>query len=194
MAHFRPQRALHLWGIPVGFRVDYMTITCPPDWFVLSMTELPSISFASLDAKPNASTVVYFMAEGEGVPPHVKKLDASTGGAISRALEIAAFKRKRKSMVEILAPHGLSASRLILVGVGETKTLDAREWTEIGGAVRGKLPARTAEADVVFDGVDSLNGEAPLSFALGFGLRNYAFKKYKSKSGRGEAEELRSRK
>ena len=162
----------------------------PARRFVLSMTELPRIAFASLDSKPKASTVVYFAAEGEGLPPHLKKLDAATGGAISKAIEIAAFKRKRKSVVEILAPHGLSAARLMLVGVGEPKTLTAHEWMEIGGAVRGKLPAKTTEADIMFDGVDSLNGDAPLSFARGFSLRNYAFKKYKSKGGsRGEAEE-----
>jgi leucyl aminopeptidase len=154
------------------------------------MTELPSISFASLDSKANASTAVYFVAEGEGMPPHLKKLDATTGGAISKAMNVAAFKRKRKSIVEILAPHGVSAGRLVLVGIGDPKTLDAREWMEIGGAVRGKLPAKTADADIMFDGVDSLNGEAPSSFALGFGLRSYTFKKYKSKSGsRSEGDE-----
>ncbi len=154
------------------------------------MTELPAISFVTLDSKLNASTVVYFVAEGEGLPAHLKKLDGSTGGAISKAMEISAFKRKRKSIVEILAPHGVAAGRLLLVGVGEPKTLNAREWMEIGGVVRGKLPAKTSEADIVFDGVDSLNGDAPISFALGFSLRNYAFKKYKSKgASRSEADE-----
>ena len=154
------------------------------------MTELPSISFASLDSKTNSSTVVYFVAEGEGMPSHLKKIDASTGGAISKAMNVAAFKRKRKSVVEILAPHGLSAGRLVLVGVGDPKTLNAREWMEIGGAVRGKLPAKTTDADIIFEGVDLLHGEAPFSFALGFGLRNYAFKKYKSKGvPSGDAEE-----
>ena len=145
------------------------------------MTELPTVSFASLDSKPNASTAVYFVAEGEGMPAHLRKLDASAEGAISKAMEIAAFKKKRKSIVEILAPHGLPAARLMLVGVGDSKTLTPLEWMEIGGAVRGKLPAKTGEADIVFDGVDSLRGEAPVAFALGFGLRNYTFKKYKSK-------------
>ena len=157
------------------------------------MTELPSISFVSLDSKPNASTVVYFVAEGEGLSPHLKKLDASTGGAILKAMEISAFKRKRKSIVEILAPHGLAAGRLMLVGLGEPKTLNAREWMEIGGAVRTKLPTKTSEADIVFDGMGSLNGEAPISFALGFSLRSYTFKKYKSKGGlRGDAEDAES--
>ena len=164
-------------------------ITRPPDRFAPSMTELPHISFVSLDSKPNASTIVYFLAEGEGLPPHLKKLDGSAGGAVSRAMEISAFKRKRKSIVEILAPHGIAAGRLMLVGVGELKSLNPREWMEIGGAVRAKLPTKTSEADIVFDGIDSLNGDAPRSFALGFSLKNYAFKKYKSKGTRGNSED-----
>ncbi len=154
------------------------------------MTELPALSFGPLDSKPQASTAIYFAAEGEGLPAHLKKLDSVTGGAITKAMEVSSFKRKRKSVVEILAPHGITAARLMLVGVGDPKTLNSREWLEIGGAVRGKLPAKTAEADVIFDGIDALSEEAPLQFALGFGLRNYAFKKYKSKAGtRNEAED-----
>ena len=47
---------------------------------------------------------------------------------------------------------GWTPSRLMLVGVGDPKTLNEREWLEIGGAVRGKLPAKALEADVIFDG------------------------------------------
>ncbi len=155
----------------------------------ISMTELPAISFVSLDAAPQGSTVIYFVAEEEGLPAHLKKLDSLTGGAVSKAMEVIAFKRKRKSVVDILAPHGLTAG-LMLVGVGEAKTLNNREWMEIGGAVRSKLPGKTSEADIVFEGIGALTEEAPLAFALGFSLRNYGFKKYKSKGGsRSDADE-----
>ncbi len=146
------------------------------------MTDIPRISFASLDAKPKAPTVIYFVAEEDGNPAHIKKLDEQTQGALSKAIAVTSFKRKRKSVVEILAPQGLEAARLILVGVGDPKTLNEREWLEIGGAVRGKLPAKALEADAIFDGLDPFDNEAPLAFTLGFSLRNYAFKKYKSKS------------
>ncbi len=53
---------------------------------------------------------------------------------------------------------------------------------DIGGAVRGKLHAKVREADAVFCGLEPLTEEAPLAFALGFGLRSYSFKKYKSKA------------
>jgi leucyl aminopeptidase len=146
------------------------------------MTHLPSISFASPGTETKASTLVYFAAEGEGLPAHLQKLDAEMGGAILKAMHISAFKRKRRSVMEILAPHGITAARLMIVGVGDAKTLSAQDWVEIGGAARGKLQGKTIEADVIFGGIEPLTREAPLGFALGFGLRNYAFTKYKSKS------------
>ena len=60
---------------------------------------------------------------------------------------------------------------------------------EIGGAVRGKLHAKVREADAVFSGLEPLTEEAPLAFALGFGLRGYTFKKYKSKASPKNGEE-----
>ncbi|MFZ1107208.1 MAG: leucyl aminopeptidase [Rhodomicrobium sp.] len=146
------------------------------------MTEQPRFTFASLDAKLEAPTAIYFVPDEEGLPAPIGKLDAATGGAISKALETASFKRKRKSAVEILAPHGLDAARILLVGVGDPKSLNRLEWLEIGGAARGKLPAKALEIDVVFDGLDPLSAEAPLAFAEGFALRAYAFKKYKGKT------------
>ena len=146
------------------------------------MTTLPNISFASLASEPQAGTVIYFAATGEDLPASLQKLDQASGGVLSKAMQVADFKRKRKSVIEILAPHGLAAGRLLIAGVGDQKTLNAQEWMDIGGAVRGKLHAKAREADAVFLGLEPLTEEAPLAFALGFGLRSYAFKKYKSKA------------
>jgi leucyl aminopeptidase len=55
--------------------------------------------------------------------------------------------------------------------------------------VRGKIPAKDQDADIVFSGIEPLGEEAPLAFALGFSLRNYAFKKYKSKIAAGSESE-----
>jgi leucyl aminopeptidase len=153
------------------------------------MTQLPTISFNSLTAEPRAATAVYFAQKGDGLPVHLQKLDAAAGGSLAKALEVSAFKGKRKSIVEILAPHGLAAGRLLIAGVGDPKSLTEREWMEIGGAVRGKIPAKAHEADIVFSGIEPLSEEAPLAFALGFSLRNYTFKKYKSKTAQGSDSE-----
>jgi len=152
------------------------------------MTQLPTISFTTLSAEPQAGTAVYFAGEGEGVPAHLHKLDTESGGTIAKAIQVSAFKGKRKSVIEILAPHGLYAGRVLIVGVGDLKSLNAREWMDIGGAVRGKMPAKTSQADIFFSGLEALTGEAALAFAFGYGLRSYAFKKYKSKAPAGTTE------
>ena len=146
------------------------------------MTQIPSISFASLDAKPQAATLVYLAAAGEGLPAHLRKPDEASAGAIAKAMQVSAFKKRRKSAIEILAPHGIEAGRLLIVGVGNAKTMDAREWMELGGFVRSKLAPKTLAADVIFSGIEPLTEEGPLNFALGFALRSYVFKKYKSKT------------
>ncbi len=153
------------------------------------MTTLPSISFASLAPEPQADTLIHFAAEGEGLSDELRKLDQASGGAISKAMQLADFKRKKKSVLEILAPHGISAGRLLIAGAGDLKSLTARDWMDIGGAVRGKLHAKVREADAIFAGLEPLGEEAPLAFALGFGLRSYSFKKYKSKSAPKNGEE-----
>ena len=65
-------------------------------------------------------------------------------------MQVADFKGKRKSVLEILAPHGLAAGRVLIAGLGDLKTLTVRDWMDIGGAVRGKLHAKVREADAVF--------------------------------------------
>src|SRR5271166_3750902 len=145
------------------------------------MTQLPTIAFESLDAEPGAPTIVYFAPEGDRLPSHLHKIDVTTGGALTKAVEISAFKSKLKSSLELLAPHGLRASRLLLIGTGDPKALKLIDWTELGGSVRGKLHGKNIQADIVFSGIEPLSKEAVAAFAQGFALRHYAFKKYKSK-------------
>jgi leucyl aminopeptidase len=153
------------------------------------MTTPPSLSFAPLASEPRAETVIYFAGEGADLPASLEKADAASAGALSKAMQVADFKRKRKAILEILAPHGLAAGRVLIAGLGDMKTLTASDWMEIGGAVRGKLSAKVREADAVFLGLEPLTGEATLAFGLGFTLRNYSFKKYKSKAQARSGEE-----
>ena len=146
------------------------------------MTTLPNFSFAQLASEPKADTVIYFAGEGTSLPPSLEQADGASAGALSKAMQVADFKGKRKSVLEILAPHGLAAGRVLIAGLGDLKTLTVRDWMDIGGAVRGKLHAKVREADAVFLGLEPLAEEAPLAFGLGFTLRGYAFRKYKSKA------------
>lgn len=146
------------------------------------MAQIPSITFAPLSAAAQSNTLVCFLPEGDVQESRLEQLDKETHGAVSRAVDVTAFKAKRKSVLEILAPAGLHASRLLLAGVGDPQSLTEQGWLEIGGAVRGKLSGKSPEADAIFEGIDGVSDDAILAFALGFALRSYNFKKYKSRN------------
>ncbi len=163
-------------GFPVGSALLY------PHWTIAGtagfdalMTQLPNISFTSLDAEPQAATVVYLAAQGEGLPAHLQKLDEISGGAVTKAIKVSAFKKKRKSAIEILAPHGIEAGRLLIAGVGDAKTLNARDWTELGGFVRGKLAPKTLAADVIFSGLRAAGRGRAAQFCAGLRSQELCF-------------------
>ena len=146
------------------------------------------------------------------------KLGAATkrflGGAgealVAKAAAAAKFKGKVGSALDIIAPAGFSADRLIVVGVGggaepaEDKTAEHKtsedkaqkdsgkpfDPTNLGGTVAGKV-GRGADALVIFDlpreAVDPVASVA--DFALGLRLRDYRFDLYKTKKKKDEPEE-----
>ena len=109
--------------------------------------------------------------------------DATPPAGFERALKAARFEGETASVVEVLAPHGMSADRLLIVGAGAADSRDAHVFDRIGGAIAAKLI--TSGAKTV--GVD-LNGcagsdpaQAAAHLAHGAALRAYRFDKYATK-------------
>src|ERR1700758_3896474 len=74
------------------------------------------------------------------------KFGAATGktlgtaaGLVARVASANQFKGKSGSTLDILAPEGLKASRLIVVGVGKLSGIKGNDFLQLGGAVAGKL-------------------------------------------------------
>jgi leucyl aminopeptidase len=142
------------------------------------MADLPEIAFAPLSDEA-AKSLVIFAREGEGLSAFGKALDEKSGGTLRRAMEAADFKPKKKKVLDILAPHGLEAERVLVVGLGKDNLTD-QDWLALGGVVRSRATG-TASIEAVLD-VPGLEGpEAAAGFALGFCLRGYEFRKYKTK-------------
>ena len=81
------------------------------------------ISFAA-PAAVRAGSWVVGVPEGGALNGAAAQADKAAGGALSRALKLSRFTGKSGQMVELLAPAGLAASRLILVGLGKPADLD----------------------------------------------------------------------
>ena len=122
-------------------------------------------------------------------------VDERTKGALTKAARAADFTGKGKTAIEILAPTGVDASRLLLVGIGKAgKELDR---LLLGGYAFGRISARKSDtASLVAEAADIGEANAEVfaaDLALGALLRSYAFKKYRTarKSEDGAEEEPR---
>ncbi|OWV95351.1 aminopeptidase [Rhizobium sp. R72] len=102
-------------------------------------------------------------------------------GVISRAANIAGFSAKATTVLDLVAPEGSLAERLIVVGLGKPEELTAHDWLKAGGVAASKI--KKAEKVVIF--VDapgaSVGAKEAADFALGMLLRAYSFDTYKTK-------------
>jgi len=142
------------------------------------------IAFAKPSVPSEGAVAVGVLAD-RTLTPAAAEIDEATGGAVRRALEAAGrFKGERESGFVIPAPAGVSASAVVLYGLGKAEDLDAVKLRRIGG----DLAARLLALDLPSAGVrvDPLEGapvepaEMAAEMAFGLRLRAYRFDKYRT--------------
>ncbi len=106
---------------------------------------------------------------------------ADPAGVVARAAKIAGFSAKSMATLDIVAPEGSTADRIIVLGLGKSEKLAAHDWLKAGGAVASKIK-NTAKVTIFVDapGVN-VGGKEAADFALGMLLRAYSFDTYKTK-------------
>ncbi|HUE62933.1 MAG TPA: leucyl aminopeptidase [Rhizomicrobium sp.] len=146
------------------------------------------ISFvASADVKANeGGALVVAASESPALLPAAVRLDKASGGALARAMKFSRFTGKSGQFLEVLAPSGIKASRLILVGLGKAESLDEKALETLGAQIVGRLftageSAASLEIDVP---KRSKVKKSELASHLAFGarLRSYAFDKYRTRN------------
>ena len=128
------------------------------------------------------------------------KFGAATGKALGAAANIVKraantnqFKGKSGSTLDILAPEGLKASRLIVVGTGKRSDIKDNDFLKFGGAAAGKLLAGNAAVTIIAELPDgAMKPEQAAAVASGVRLRAYKFDRYKTKKKDGENAPLRA--
>ena len=71
-----------------------------------------------------ADSLAILLCQGKRLPRFLQPLDAAVDGAIRRLLETEEFRAKRGEVFAMPAP-GLPAKRLLLLGLGEERKVDA---------------------------------------------------------------------
>jgi leucyl aminopeptidase len=133
-------------------------------------------------AVPAGGTLIVFVDESLRRSTATAQLLGAASSLFESAAEVAKFKGKSLTSLEILVPHGLAATRLVAIGLGNEKECAELDFTTLGGFAMGKL-APGSQAMVVFDMPFAVADPATAAadFALGLRLRAYRFDLYKQK-------------
>ena len=140
-----------------------------------------------MSAPKGGALVVFVGADMKPAPP----LAGAFGDLeplIRAAAKASNFKGAQRTALDILAPSGLDASRLIVVGVAPGKDNAPLDFAMLGGFVFGKIDG-AQKVEVAFEAPSgSWDAAAAADFALGLRLRGYRFDKYKTRKKEAEEE------
>ncbi len=126
---------------------------------------------------PDATAVAYLCTEGKGVSAVESEVDAPVFGILKRAATSARFEGKSGQLVEILAPAGSDADRILLVGLGKDDELDARAYEKAGAVLVKKLLTSGVES---LDIAGCNDAESGAQIAFGARLAAYRYDGYRT--------------
>ena len=145
------------------------------------MPDAVKVGFVPFSAAPRGILVV-FCDDALKFGAATRKALGATAGLVTRAAATNQFKGKSGSTLDILAPEGLKASRLIVVGAGKLSGLKENDFLKLGGAVAGKLRAGGDAVTIIAELPDGpLQPGQAAAVASGVRLRAYKFDRYKTK-------------
>ncbi|HWC63807.1 MAG TPA: M17 family peptidase N-terminal domain-containing protein, partial [Rhizomicrobium sp.] len=141
------------------------------------------VSFAGPGAEVMSGSWVVAAGVGKVLAPAALHADKASGGALTRGLKVSRFAGKAGEFLEVLAPAGLSVSRILLVGLGKPEALDEKALEKLGAEIVQKLEALgESAATLEIDAPKAAKLKtAAAHLAFGARLRSYAFNKYRTK-------------
>ncbi len=145
------------------------------------MSDAVKVGFVPFTAAARGVLVV-FSDELMKFGPASRKLLGGALETVKRAAHASRFKGKSGSALDILAPAGLKADRLIVAGVGKKGDLKEEDYIKIGGATVGRLKSNVDAVTIVAELPDGAMKPSQISsIAAGIRLRAYSFDRYKTK-------------
>jgi leucyl aminopeptidase len=133
------------------------------------------IAFAK-PALPKSGALALLVYEGEKPSGLWQQTDEATGGALSRAFDVAEFKGAKGKTCMILAP-GANLTRVLAVGLGKPAEVTPKILEEAGGAI---ITALSKESSLAV-ATNTLVARQAAEIALGAVLRTYRFDRYRTK-------------
>jgi leucyl aminopeptidase len=149
------------------------------------MSGAVKIAFGSLSASKSSALVIFIVADMKPAAAVTAQF-GDLEPLIRAAAKAANFRAAERTALDILAPAGLDASRLVVVGVAPGKDNAPIDFIALGGFAFGKV-AGAKRVEVAFEAPSGTwDGAAAADFALGLRLRGYRFDKYKTRKKESE--------
>ena len=150
------------------------------------MPDAVKVGFAPFSTVPRG-TLVVFCDDALKFGAATRKTLGRAANLVRRVADTNQFKGKSGSSLDILAPQGLKASRLIVVGAGKLSAIKDNDFLKLGGAVAGKLRAGNGAVTIVAElPTGAMTPDQAAAVASGIRLRAYRFDRYKTKKKDGE--------
>ncbi|MGO4565103.1 leucyl aminopeptidase [Rhizobium sp. 2YAF20] len=136
------------------------------------------ISFAK-SARLNGGLAILLKDIDTELPAGATIVDPAN--VFAKAARVARYTGKGLNSLDIVAPEGSPADRIVIIGTGRYQELSAHDWLKLGGSAA----ARVKHVDKVAVFLDvpggEASGKAAADFALGMLMRAYSFDTYKTK-------------
>ena len=156
------------------------------------MSDAVKVGFVAFSAAPRGVLVV-FCDDALKFGEATRKALGKAADTVKRAAAANQFKGKSGSTLDIPAPEGIKADRLIVVGVGNAAEIKEKDFLKFGGVTAGKLNGASEGVTVVAELPEgAMQGDSAAAIASGIRLRAYKFDRYKTKKKDGENGALRA--
>lgn len=156
------------------------------------MSDAIKVGFVPL-ASAARGILIVFCDDALKVGPATAKALGGAAELVKRAAAAASFKGKTGTALDILAPEGLKAARLIVIGTGKESALKGNDFLKFGGMAASKLKAGAAAMTIMAElTTGAMTSEQAVAIATGLRLRAYKFDRYKTRKKDGEEGTLRA--
>src|ERR1700719_4030785 len=156
------------------------------------MSDAVKVGFVPFSTVPRG-TLVVFCDDALKFGAATRKPLGRAANLVKRAADTNQFKGKSGSCLDILAPEGLKASRLIVVGAGKLSAIKDYDFLKLGGSAAGTLRAGKDAVTIVAElPTGAMKPDQAAGAASGLLLRAYKFDRYKTKKKEGEEGALRA--
>lgn len=138
---------------------------------------------------PKADAIVVGAFANRVLSKSADAVDKACKGALRKAMRAGRFTGARDQFLDVMAPVGVGAARVVIAGLGKAGKLDDLGAQSVGGNLvahlnRGGVKHVAVLADQWFD--DAKSSAASLAANVGYGvrLRSYRFDKYRTKESK----------